>query len=171
MAQLSSDFHYFLVFLLQQILSLTWMVATIFCLREAHRPRPQWQWYLRPIKTPSWISRVVYQPNINTKMLCVKKNFFHIFWSKNISGPKNFWSRILSPKRQWSQKNESENLLGQKTFGFNKFCVSKIFGSKRILVPKSFWVKKDFGSWKIWVKKHLGQKDFGAKKMFGPTNC
>ena len=26
---------------LQQILSLTWMVLTIFCLRGAHRPRPQ----------------------------------------------------------------------------------------------------------------------------------
>ena len=41
-AQLSSDFLYFSCFpVLQQILSLTWMVSTIFCLRGAHRPRPQ----------------------------------------------------------------------------------------------------------------------------------
>ena len=47
-AQLSSDFHYFSCFpVVQQILSLTWMVLTIFCLRGAHRPQPQWRWYFR----------------------------------------------------------------------------------------------------------------------------
>ena len=30
--------------------SLTWMASTIFCLRGAHRPRPQWRWYFRPIR-------------------------------------------------------------------------------------------------------------------------
>ena len=50
-AQLSSAFHYFSCFpALQQILSLTWMVSTIFCLRGAHQPRPQWRWYFRPIR-------------------------------------------------------------------------------------------------------------------------
>ena len=50
-AQLSSDFHYFSCFpVLQQILSLTWMVSTIFCLRGAHQPRPQWRWYFWPIR-------------------------------------------------------------------------------------------------------------------------
>ena len=50
-AQLSSAFHYFSCFpTLQQILSLTWMVLTIFCLRGAHQPRPQWRWYFWPIR-------------------------------------------------------------------------------------------------------------------------
>ena len=42
-AQLSSASYYFLCFpaAVQQILSLTWMVLTIFCLRGAHRPQPQ----------------------------------------------------------------------------------------------------------------------------------
>ena len=40
-AQLSPDFHYFSCYpVLQQILSLTWIVSTIFCLRGAHQPRP-----------------------------------------------------------------------------------------------------------------------------------
>ena len=42
-AQLSSDFHYFSCFpVLQQILSLTWIVSTIFCLRG--------RWYFWPIR-------------------------------------------------------------------------------------------------------------------------
>ena len=31
--------------------SLTWMASTIFCLRGAHRPRPQWRWYFWPIRS------------------------------------------------------------------------------------------------------------------------
>ena len=41
-AQLSSTFHYFSCF--------PAMVSTIFCLRGAYRPRPQWRWYFWSIR-------------------------------------------------------------------------------------------------------------------------
>ena len=59
---------------------------------------------------------------------------------------------------------DSEN-LGQKSFFYDKFCLTKIFKLKIVLNQTSFWTKNDKDLKFFWTKIIFGPKNILDQKL------